>query len=157
VNLFQALEKGVLDGTEFSLPTVDDQLGFHKVAKNYYLPGWHQPSTNQFLYVNMAAWGKLKPQTQAQIETTCTAGVIMALAKAEALQGDILAKFEEGRRAVAPVRQADARRLCQGLQGSAGRRVGQGSDVQEGLRQHVAFQNKNRKWHHLGYLPRDYK
>jgi TRAP-type mannitol/chloroaromatic compound transport system substrate-binding protein len=25
--LFQALEKGVLDGTEFSLPTVDDQLG----------------------------------------------------------------------------------------------------------------------------------
>ena len=47
--LFQALEKGVLDGTEFSLPTVDDQLGFQKIAKNYYLPGWHQPSTNQFL------------------------------------------------------------------------------------------------------------
>ena len=21
----------------------------------------------------------------------------------------------------------------------------------------VAFQNKNREWHHLGYLPRDYK
>jgi TRAP-type mannitol/chloroaromatic compound transport system substrate-binding protein len=31
--LFQALEKGVLDGTEFSLPTVDDQLGFAKVAR----------------------------------------------------------------------------------------------------------------------------
>ena len=39
--LFQALEKGVLDGTEFSLPTVDEQLGFYKVAKFYHLPGWH--------------------------------------------------------------------------------------------------------------------
>jgi TRAP-type mannitol/chloroaromatic compound transport system substrate-binding protein len=52
--LFQALEKGVLDGTEFSLPTVDDQLGFYKVAQYYYMPGWHQPSTNQYLYVNLA-------------------------------------------------------------------------------------------------------
>jgi TRAP-type mannitol/chloroaromatic compound transport system substrate-binding protein len=141
--LFQALEKGVLDGTEFSLPTVDDQLGFDKVAKNYYLPGWHQPSTNQYLYVNMAAWAKLKPQTQAQIETTCTAGVTMALAKAEALQGEMLAKFEKEGVNAAPVQQDHARRLCQGVQGSDGRRVRQGPDVQEGLRQHVAFQNKN--------------
>jgi TRAP-type mannitol/chloroaromatic compound transport system substrate-binding protein len=45
--------------------------------------------------VNTAAWAKLKPQTQAQIETTCTAGVTMAIAKAEALQGAVLAKFEK--------------------------------------------------------------
>ena len=99
--LFQALEKGVLDGTEFSLPTVDDQLGFYKVAKFYYLPGWHQPSTNQYLYVNLDQWAKLKPVTQAMIETACTAGVTMSVAKAEALQGETLAKFEkEGVKAV---------------------------------------------------------
>ncbi len=76
--LFQALEKGVLDGTEFSLPSVDDQLGFYKVAKFYMLPGWHQPSTNQYLYINSAVWDKLNATTKAQIETTCTAAVTAA-------------------------------------------------------------------------------
>jgi TRAP-type mannitol/chloroaromatic compound transport system substrate-binding protein len=54
--LYQALETGVLDGAEFSLPTVDEQLGFYQVAPYYYLPGWHQPSTNQFLYINLGVW-----------------------------------------------------------------------------------------------------
>jgi len=155
--LFQALEKGVLDGTEFSLPTVDDQLGFDKIAKNYYLPGWHQPSTNQYLYVNLAAWGKLKPQTQAQIETTCTAGVIMALAKAEALQGDMLAKFEkEGvqlRQFNKPMLDAFA---------TASKEVLAEESAKDPLFKKVydsmaAFQNKNRRWHDYGYLPRSYK
>ena len=155
--LFQALEKGVLDATEFSLPTVDDQLGFDKVAKNYYLPGWHQPSTNQYLYVNSAAWAKLKPQTQAQIETACTAGVIMSLAKAEALQGDMLAKFEkEGvqlRQFGKPMLDAFAK---------ASREVLAEESAKDPMFKKVydsmsAFQNKNRRWHDLGYLPRSYK
>ena len=155
--LFQALEKGVLDGTEFSLPTVDEQLGFSKVAKNYYLPGWHQPSTNQFLYVNIPAWSKLKPQTQAQIETTCTAGVIMSLAKAEALQGDILAKFEkEGvqlHQFGKPMLDAFAK---------ASKEVLAEESAKDPVFKKVydsmsAFQNKNRKWHDYGYLPRSYK
>ena len=155
--LFQALEKGVLDGTEFSLPTVDDQLGFDKVAKNYYLPGWHQPSTNQFLYVNMAAWNKLKPQTQAQIETACTAGVTMALAKAEALQGDMLAKFKkEGvklHQFSKPLLDAFAK---------ASKEVLAEESAKDPMFKKVydsmsAFQAKNREWHDLGYLPRNYK
>lgn len=155
--LFQALEKGVLDGTEFSLPTVDNQLGFGKVAKNYYLPGWHQPSTNQFLYVNMAAWEKLKPQTQAQIETTCTAGVTMALAKAEALQGEMLAKFKtEG----VTLRQFNKQMLD--AFSTAAKEVMTEESAKDPMFKKVAdsmaaFQEKNRDWHHLGYMPRDYK
>lgn len=155
--LFQALEKGVLDGTEFSLPTVDDQLGFDKVAKNYYLPGWHQPSTNQFLYVNMAAWAKLKPQTQAQIETTCTAGVTMALAKAEALQGEMLAKFKkEGvtlRQFSKPMLDAFAKASKEVLAEESAK----DPMFKKVVDSMTAFQDKNREWHNLGYLPRDYK
>ncbi len=72
--LYQALETGVLDATEFSLPTVDEQLGFFQVAKNYYLPGWHQPSTNQFLYVNLDVWNGLEDTTKSMIEMACMAG-----------------------------------------------------------------------------------
>jgi TRAP-type mannitol/chloroaromatic compound transport system substrate-binding protein len=155
--LFQALEKGVLDGTEFSLPTVDEQLGFSKVAKNYYLPGWHQPATNQFLYVNTAAWAKLKPQTQAQIETTCTAGVTMAIAKAEALQGAVLAKFEkEGVKA----RQFNKTMLDAFAKASKevlAEEAAKDAMFKKVLDSMTAFQKQNEQWHHLGYLPRDYK
>ena len=155
--LFQALEKGVLDGTEFSLPTVDDQLGFHKVAKFYYLPGWHQPSTNQYLYVNLDQWTKLKPATQALIETTCTAGVTMSLAKAEALQGQTLAKFErEGVKAVkvSPELLAAFKKATDEVMAEESSKDPIFKKVYDSQ---VAFQKQNSKWHDLGYLPRDFK
>lgn len=105
----------------------------------------------------MAAWAKLKPQTQAQIETTCTAGVIMALAKAEALQGDMLAKFEkEG----VALRQFNKPMLD--AFNKASKEVLAEESAKDPMFKKVydsmsAFQNKNRKWHDLGYLPRDYK
>lgn len=155
--LFQALEKGVLDGTEFSLPTVDDQLGFYKVAKNYYLPGWHQPSTNQFLYVNLAAWGKLKPQTQAQIETTCTAGVTMAIAKSEALQGETLAKFEKDGVKARQFNKVMLDAFAKATREVLNEEAGKDAMFKKVYDSMTAFQKKNSQWHHLGYLPRDYK
>jgi TRAP-type mannitol/chloroaromatic compound transport system substrate-binding protein len=155
--LFQALEKGVLDGTEFSLPTVDDQLGFHKVAKFYYLPGWHQPSTNQYLYINLDQWSKLKPATQALIETTCTAGVAMSLAKAEALQGQTLAKFEkEGVKAVkvSPELLVAFKKATDEVMAEESAKDAMFKKVYDSQ---VAFQKQNSKWHDLGYLPRDFR
>ncbi|MCP5290024.1 MAG: TRAP transporter substrate-binding protein [Burkholderiaceae bacterium] len=155
--LFQALEKGVLDATEFSLPTVDDQLGFYKVAKNYYLPGWHQPSTNQFLYVNIAAWNKLKPQTQAQIETTCTAGVTMAMAKAEALQGEMLAKFEKEGVTLRVFDKTMLDAFAKASKEVLAEESAKDPMFKKTYDSMAAFQEKNRKWHALGYLPRDHK
>jgi len=155
--LFQALEKGVLDGTEFSLPTVDDQLGFHKVAKFYYLPGWHQPSTNQYLYVNLDQWSKLKPATQALIETTCTAGVAISLAKAEALQGTTLEKFEkEGVKAVkvSPELLAAFKKATDEVMAEESAKDAMFKKVYDSQR---SFQKQNSKWHDFGYLPRDFK
>jgi TRAP-type mannitol/chloroaromatic compound transport system substrate-binding protein len=155
--LFQALEKGVLDGTEFSLPTIDEQLGFYKVAKFYYMPGWHQPSTNQYLYVHLGAWDKLKPATQALIETTCAAAVAISLAKAEALQGQTLAKFEkEGVKAtkVSPELLDAFKNASKEVMAEEAARDTMFKKVYESQ---IAFQTKNAKWHDFGYLPRDFK
>jgi len=155
--LFQALEKGVLDGTEFSLPTVDDQLGFHKVAKFYYLPGWHQPSTNQYLYVNLQQWEKLKPTTKALIETTCTAGVAISIAKAEALQGATLEKFEkDGVKSVkvSPELLAAFKKATDEVMAEEASKDATFKKIYDSQ---VAFQRQNQKWHEFGYLPRDTK
>jgi len=155
--LFQALEKGVLDGTEFSLPAIDDQLGFYKVAKFYMLPGWHQPSTNQYLYINSKEWEKLNATTKALIETTCTAAVTISLAKAEALQGKALAKFEkEGVKLVkvSPELLKTFQAATKEVMAEESAKDPMFKKIYDSM---VQFQGQNQKWVEYGYLPRDFK
>lgn len=92
--IFQALERGAIDATEFSLPAVDQQLGFDRVARYNYFPGWHQPFTSAHLAVNLAAWEQLSDAQRAMVETACTAGVTRNLARAEASQAPVLKHYE---------------------------------------------------------------
>ncbi|MDG2333532.1 MAG: TRAP transporter substrate-binding protein [Myxococcota bacterium] len=92
--IFQALERGALDATEFSLPVVDSQLGFNRVASYNYFPGWHQPFTAFHMVIGLDEWNGLGDSEKAILETACTAGVTRNLARAEALQGPVLAKYE---------------------------------------------------------------
>jgi TRAP-type mannitol/chloroaromatic compound transport system substrate-binding protein len=48
-DIYAALERGVIDASEWVGPADDMQLGLHKTARYYYYPGWHEPgSTNEF-------------------------------------------------------------------------------------------------------------
>jgi len=95
--IFQALEKGAIDATEFSLPIVDQRLGFDRVAPINYFPGWHQPFTAFHLVLNRNAWDELGPAGQALVELACRAGVIRKLSRGEGLQGAVLrASAERG-------------------------------------------------------------
>jgi TRAP-type mannitol/chloroaromatic compound transport system substrate-binding protein len=155
--LYQALERGVLDGTEFSLPTVDEQLGFYQVAKFYHLPGWHQPSTSQYLYVNVNAWDGLSDAQKAIIETACEAGVTHAIAKAEALQGPVLTKFREEHGVTAATLPDD---VLQALQKASFEVMAEESAANEDFKRvyesQLAFQKQHQPWKELGYLPRDW-
>ncbi len=39
-DIYPALERGALDAAEWVGPYDDEKLGFHKIAKHYYYPGW---------------------------------------------------------------------------------------------------------------------
>ena len=93
--IFQALEKGAIDATEFALPIVDQALGFSDVAKYNYYPGWHQPFTSSHLVINLDTWESLTKSDKAIIEMGCTAAVTRNLAHAEAVQGEIIANFDQ--------------------------------------------------------------
>jgi TRAP-type mannitol/chloroaromatic compound transport system substrate-binding protein len=85
-DIFPALERGVIDATEFSMPTMDVQLGFHQIAKFNYFPGWHQQvSCSEFL-MNKAAFDKLPEHYKAMIEVAANAQVIVTYAETEAMQ-----------------------------------------------------------------------
>jgi TRAP-type mannitol/chloroaromatic compound transport system substrate-binding protein len=154
--LYQALETGVLDATEFSLPTVDEQLGFYQVAKYYYLPGWHQPSTNQFLYVNLDVWSGLEPTTQAMIETACTAGTTMAIAKGDALQGEVLSRFEENGVTLEVYDDETLKAFYDAAQIVMDRRAEEDPVFARVRGSMMEFQRELQPWKEKGYLPRDW-
>jgi len=93
--IFQALEKGAIDASEFSLPVVDEMLGFGRVAKYNYFPGWHQPFSTGHLLINLPAWRALSAETQALIRLGCKAMVTDTMVQAESLQGPIIRDFAE--------------------------------------------------------------
>ncbi|MDQ7071699.1 MAG: TRAP transporter substrate-binding protein [Rhodobacterales bacterium] len=83
-DIFPALERGAIDATEFSMPRIDARLGFHKLVKYNYFPGWHQPSTLFELLINKDVWDDLGETGQAQIEVACLATITKNLAEGEA-------------------------------------------------------------------------
>lgn len=89
--LFQALEKGVIDATEFSMPAIDKILGFNQIVKNNLFPGWHQPFTAQYMLINGDQWKAATDQQRALVVSSCTAGVTMGLAEGEYKNGTVLA------------------------------------------------------------------
>lgn len=44
-DIYAALERGVIDASEWIGPHDDMKLGLHRTARYYYYPGWHEPGT----------------------------------------------------------------------------------------------------------------
>ena len=63
-DIYPALEKGTIDAAEWVGPYDDEKLGFYKVAKNYYYPGWWEPGPVIHFFVNKAEWAKLPKEYQ---------------------------------------------------------------------------------------------
>ena len=83
-DIYPALERGVIDATEFSMPDIDIKLGFYQIAKNNYYPGWHQQiSCSEFL-MNKAKWDDLPDSYQAMIENSAGRQIMATYAATEA-------------------------------------------------------------------------
>src|SRR5690606_1529532 len=83
-DIYPSLEKGTIDAAEWVGPYDDEKLGFYKVAKYYYYPGWWEGGTQVSLYVNMNAWESLPKSYKAALEAACAAANITMPAKYDA-------------------------------------------------------------------------
>jgi TRAP-type mannitol/chloroaromatic compound transport system substrate-binding protein len=63
--IYPALEKGTIDAAEWVGPYDDEKLGFNKVAKFYYYPGWWEGGPQLSLYVGSKAWDALSAEYKA--------------------------------------------------------------------------------------------
>ena len=93
-DIYQALERGVIDATEFSMPTMDTRLGFHQIAKFNYFPGWHQQSSVSELLMNRKAWDALSDQHKAIIEVALGDSTMHTYVESDHAQFAAMAEYQ---------------------------------------------------------------
>lgn len=88
-----ALETGLIAAAEFSLPSIDADLGLHEAAGHLYLPGWQQPATALELLMPERSWAALSEDHRFAIEAACEATLSWSLAMARERQVIALGRF----------------------------------------------------------------
>lgn len=95
--IYPALERGAIDATEWVGPYDDEKLGFHKVARYYYYPGWWEPGPSLSYHVNLDAWGKLPAAYREIFQTAASESATVMQARYDQLNPPALARLlEEG-------------------------------------------------------------
>jgi len=84
-DIYPALEKGTIDAAEWVGPYDDEKLGFNKVAKYYYYPGWWEGGPQLDLFVNIKQWEALPPEYKSVLESACAEANLDMLAKYDAV------------------------------------------------------------------------
>ncbi len=84
-DIYPALEKGTIDAAEWVGPYDDEKLGFYKIAKYYYYPGWWEGGAQTEAYFNIKAWESLSKEYQAMLSAACAEADAWMLAKYDAL------------------------------------------------------------------------
>jgi len=154
--IFAALERGTLDATEYSMPAIDEVLGFHKIAKYNLFPGWHQPSTSTHLLINLDEWNNLPSSDQALFEMACTAATMRALTTGEALQGAQILSFPEKGVTAARLPDDVIRELQRVTLEVMTEEAEKDADFARVWASQEAFHAEYQIWKELGYLPRDF-
>lgn len=151
--LFQALEKGTIDATEFSMPAIDQILGFNQVVKNNLFPGWHQPFTAQYMLINGDAWKAASAAQKALVETACTAGTLMGLAEGEYKNGPVLTKLAEEGINVGQIPMPILKQLKDVTSQVLAEQAAADADFKMVLESQQAFQKDYVIWDENAYLP----
>ena len=95
-DIYPALEKGTIDAAEWVGPYDDEKLGFNKVAKFYYYPGWWEGGPELDVMVNLKQWESLPPEYKSILECACAEANTDMLAKYDALNPAALKRLVQG-------------------------------------------------------------
>jgi TRAP-type mannitol/chloroaromatic compound transport system substrate-binding protein len=101
-DIYPALEKGTIDAAEWVGPYDDEKLGFNKVAKYYYYPGWWEGDAQLSLYVNADQWNALPKTYQAILEAACARAKLLMVAKYDTQNPPALKRLVAGGTQIKP-------------------------------------------------------
>lgn len=93
--IYSALERGVIDATEYSIPSLNWAVGLQEITEYIYAPGFHMPQAANYLLVNKDVWEALPTDLKAIVEVAADKRVLdswLTLTKADM---EAIEKFEK--------------------------------------------------------------
>lgn len=91
--IYTNLERGVIDATEWIGPYHDYIMGFHKIAKYYYSPGWHEPGSVLENFFNLKEWDELPKHLKVIIEAASARMNLWVISEFESKNNEYLEKI----------------------------------------------------------------
>ena len=82
--IFQALQTGAIDATEWVGPYDDTTMGFQQVASLYYYPGWWEPGPELDVMIPLSRWNELPEEYQEIIKAAAYAANATMMARYDA-------------------------------------------------------------------------
>ncbi len=79
--LFTALQSGTIDGLEWIAPWNDLAFGFHRTAKHYYYPGFHEMGHTLGSNINKDVWEGLSDAEREILQSVADAEYMTSLAE----------------------------------------------------------------------------
>ena len=92
-DIYPALERGTIDAAEWVGPYDDEKLGFHKVARFYYYPGWWEGGPQLSAIVNLKKWNDLPKAYKSAFESACAEANVHMLARYDARNPEALRRL----------------------------------------------------------------
>ncbi|MFZ2855393.1 MAG: TRAP transporter substrate-binding protein [Rhodocyclaceae bacterium] len=83
-DIYPALEKGTIDAAEWIGPYDDQKLGFNKVAKFYYYPGWWEGGLQLSAYIDAKKFAALPKEYQTILQIACADAHVDMMSKYDA-------------------------------------------------------------------------
>lgn len=93
--VYLALERGVIDAAEFSVPSINYPMGFDDITKYVIEPGVHQPSCQSAFFINKESWEKLPADLKWIVRIASTETQQWSTAWAENLNAQAIKLFKE--------------------------------------------------------------
>ncbi len=79
--IYQSLQTGKIDATEWVGPWNDLAFGFYRVAPYYYGPGFHEPSAMMSCGINLDVWESLTEENRQAIRAACAWATNISIAQ----------------------------------------------------------------------------
>lgn len=92
-DIYPALERGAIDAVEYIGPYDDEKLGFNRVAKHYYTPGWQEGGTVFHALFNLEKWTALPDIYKRVLEVAAQATTTSMLAHYDAKNPEALMRL----------------------------------------------------------------
>jgi TRAP-type mannitol/chloroaromatic compound transport system substrate-binding protein len=105
-DIYPALEKGTIDAAEWVGPYDDEKLGFYKVAKYYYYPGWWEGQACLQLFINQEKWNSLPKSYQAIVRAAAHRADQIMMARYDILNPPALKRLVAGGAQIRPFSEA---------------------------------------------------